>query len=261
MEAKRDLQKIERVALGAAHQAGLLLAQRFGKAHSVNKKGGIDLVTEADLGSEKIIKGIIGAAFPNDRILAEESGDSGGDADGVWIIDPLDGTTNYAHHIPIFAVSIAFACKGEILYGLVHNPVSGELFSATKGGGAFKNNAPIRVSEVDSVFESLLVTGFPYDLATRMEGLMARLTSVLGASQGVRRLGSAALDLCFVAAGRFEGFWEENLHPWDTAAGALILTEAGGRVTDFALGQWSPFDRQILATNGRIHGELARLLA
>jgi len=261
MEAQRDLQKIERVALGAAHKAGLLLAEKFGKAHNVSKKGGIDLVTEADVGAEKIIKGIIGAAFPGDRILAEESGDSGGDADGVWIIDPLDGTTNYAHHIPIFAVSIAFAHRSQTLYGLVLNPVSGELYTAAKGGGAYRNNARIRVSETEKVFESLLVTGFPYDLATHLEGLMARLTRVLGASQGVRRLGSAALDLCFVAAGRFDGFWEENLHPWDTAAGALILIEAGGTVSDFSQGGWSPFDRQILATNGRIHGELARLLA
>lgn len=222
-----DAEKIRLTAMGAAFQASLVLRERFGKRHDIKKKGGIDLVTEADLASEKVILKVIRAAFPDHNILAEESGGSRAPEGPLWIVDPLDGTTNFAHHLPLFSVSIAFSLDGCTRFGLVANPITGEVFSARKGAGAFLNGSPIHVSAGDKVSESLLVTGFPYDLADRFEGLLTRFSKVLSASQGVRRLGSAALDLCWVACGRFDGFWEENLKPWDTAAGALIACEAG----------------------------------
>ncbi|MEW5733848.1 MAG: inositol monophosphatase family protein [Thermodesulfobacteriota bacterium] len=251
------MEKINTVALGAAYQSCQVLRERFGKRHTITKKGGIDLVTEADLASEKIVCGIIREAFPDHAILAEESGGSRATDGPLWIIDPLDGTTNFAHGLPLFAVSIAFLNNGCTRLGLVANPITGEVFSAVKGQGAFRNGEQIHVSPTPCLSESLLVTGFPYDLAQRLDGLVTRFSRCLGAAQGVRRLGSAALDLCFVACGRFDGFWEESLKPWDTAAGALIATEAGGRVTDFSRGPWNPFSPEILATNGRIHDEMS----
>ena len=255
-----EIDVIRRTAVAAAYEAGRILLDRFGRLHTVRKKGGIDLVTEADTASEESIVRTIRYAFPGHTILAEEGGELSGDDAFTWIVDPLDGTTNYAHHLPIFSVSIAFAAEGAVLFGLVQNPVTGELFIGEKGRGATLNGRPITVSQTETVSESLLVTGFPYDLSEHLPGLMGRLTRCVAAAQGVRRLGSAALDLCFTACGRFEGFWEENLKPWDTAAGALILTEAGGRVTDFSAGPWDPFKKEILATNGVIHGEMVSLM-
>lgn len=255
-----DLDAIRRTAVAAAYEAGRILTDRFGRMHTVRKKGGIDLVTEADTASEAAIVEAIRFAFPAHSILAEEEGEIGAPSQYSWIVDPLDGTTNYAHHLPIFSVSIAFAEDGDTLFGLVMNPISHELFIAEKGKGATLNGREIAVSRNEAVNESLLVTGFPYDLASRLPPLMDKLSRCVGAAQGVRRLGSAALDLCFVACGRFDGFWEESLKPWDTAAGALILTEAGGRVTDFSQAGWNPFKPEILATNGLIHEELAAVI-
>ncbi|MFP4419159.1 MAG: inositol monophosphatase family protein [Desulfococcaceae bacterium] len=255
-----DLNDIRRVAVGAAHRGGRVLRERLGKIGPASKKGPIDLVTEADTGSETAILSAIRANFPDHSILAEESGRRDGDPDRRWIIDPLDGTTNYAHQIPVFSVSIAFSLQGRTVVGVVLNPVSGELFTATEGGGAFLNGGPIRVSDTDAVDEALLVTGFPYNFKENWDRIGPRFARCLHASQGVRRYGSAALDLCFVAAGRFDGFWEENLHPWDTAAGALIVREAGGRVTDFSDAPHAPDAPEILATNGAIHPEMITLL-
>jgi myo-inositol-1(or 4)-monophosphatase len=256
-----NLGKIRDVAVAAAARAGEILRNDWDKAHTVEKKGAIDLVTEADVASEEAIIEVIRTAFPDHTILAEESGVLPGTDPHEWIIDPLDGTTNYAHHLPEFSLSIAFALEGEMTFGLILNPVGRELFCAMRGQGAELNGRPIRVSRTKSVRESLLVTGFPYDLEPVIDPLMRRLERCLLAAQGVRRLGSAALDLCYVACGRFDGFWEQNLAPWDTAAGWIIAQEAGGMVSDFSQGAYSIDNKEILATNGLIHQEMTTLLA
>ncbi|MCG6905747.1 MAG: inositol monophosphatase [Desulfobacteraceae bacterium] len=248
-----DLDHIKRTAIAAAYQGAEALRARFGKLTEIRKKGAIDLVTEADTASEGAIIQTLRQAFPEHAVMAEESGETAGDRDCLWIIDPLDGTTNFAHQIALFAVSIAFAHQGRLALGVVLNPLSGELFSAVEGRGASLNGRPIRVSPVSALRESLLVTGFPYNLAETMPALMGRFARCLEASQGVRRLGAAALDLCYVADGRFEAFWEENLKPWDTAAGVVIVREAGGVVTDFSNRPFTPQYPEILASNGRVH--------
>ncbi len=255
-----DLDQINRVGTAAAYGGGEILNKYFGNISSVRKKGIIDLVTEADLESEREIIASIRKVFPGHSILAEESGYSDGTKDHQWIIDPLDGTTNFAHRLPIYAISIAFTVKGETIMGMVLNPASGEFFTATRGQGARLNGKPIRVSSIDRMIDTLLVTGFPYDTADIFEDLMVRFTTCLKATQGIRRLGSAALDLCYVACGRFDSFWEQNLKPWDTAAGALIVSEAGGKVTDFTGRIFRPEKKQILATNARVHKDMLKLL-
>ncbi|MEE8400262.1 MAG: inositol monophosphatase family protein [Desulfobacterales bacterium] len=255
-----DLDLIKRIGVGAAYKGAEVIRTCFGKISQINKKGAIDLVTEADVGSEGEIIRAIRDRFPDHSILAEESGLNQGSSDGQWIIDPLDGTTNFAHRVPIFAVSIAFSLKGTIVVGIVLNPMTGELFTATAGQGATLNDKPIAVSNTAPLSESLLVTGFPYDFQENLRPLLDRFSACLCAAQGVRRLGSAALDLCFVACGRLEGYWEQNLHPWDTAAGMLIVKEAGGVVTDFGNTPFGIDQKEILATNGKIHKELLGIL-
>lgn len=255
-----SLDTIARVALQAADRGGRILCRCFGNLSRIDKKGRIDLVTEADLASEKAIIETIRAHFPHHGILAEESGRGGGDGRGTWIIDPLDGTTNFAHNLPVFAVSIAYAEGGAVRHGTVLNPLRGELFQASAGRGATLNGRPVQVSRTARLDSALLVTGFPYDLDKTLDVVMERLKVCLAAAQGVRRPGAAALDLCDVACGRCEGFWEERLKPWDTAAGALIVTEAGGQVTDFRGRPFLPEMPAILATNGAVHQALADLL-
>lgn len=255
-----NLERIKTVGIGAAYDGGRVLRSFLGKIKTPEHKGAIDLVTEADLGSEKTIIAVIRKAFPDHAILAEESGLSGENPGIRWIIDPLDGTTNYTHQLGLFGVSIAFEMDGEIVVGIVLNPVSGELFTAIKGRGAQLNNSPIHVSKTRLVSESLLVTGFPYNFGEIIHEVMARFSNCQRASQGVRRLGSASLDLCFLACGRFEGFWEQNLKPWDTAAGYLIAREAGAVITDFSNRAFSIHCNEILATNGCIHEDMLRLL-
>ncbi len=255
-----NIDDIKRVGLAAAYRAGEVLRTHFGNLENVQKKGAIDLVTEADIKSEKVIIEIIHNSFPEHSILAEESGlEKGREAD-LWIIDPLDGTTNFAHRLPVFCVSIAFESKGDLIFGIVLNPESGELFTSAKGEGSKLNGKSISPSKVGQLSESLLVTGFPYDHYQILDSLMNRFARCLTASQGLRRLGSAALDLCYVASGRFEGFWEQNLKPWDTAAGTLIAREAGAVVTDFSGNSFNPYQKEILATNGKIHQEMLSLL-
>ena len=249
------------MAVAAAARAGEILRKNWGRTHQVEKKGAIDLVTEADLASEEAILQIVKTAFPEHKILAEERGVTLGTDDCEWIIDPLDGTTNYAHHVPEFSISMAFALGGKIVFGLILNPVMGELFCATQGKGATLNGRPIHVSDTRTVGDSLLVTGFPYDLPPVIRELMKRMERCMLAAQGIRRLGSAALDLCYVACGRFDGFWEQNLAPWDTAAGMVIVEEAGGRVTDFSNKPFTIEGKEILATNGHVHQEMTRLLS
>jgi myo-inositol-1(or 4)-monophosphatase len=256
-----NLDHIKRIAITAARNGAEVLQSYFGRVFAVTKKSAIDLVTEADTESEKRIIATIRSNFPDHAILAEESGHTDGDSEHIWLIDPLDGTTNFAHGMPIYAVSIALALRGRIVMGIVLNPATGELFAATEGCGAQLNGRAIRVSQIASVSESLLATGFPYDFRNLVKPVMTRLRSCAAASQGVRRIGSAALDLCYVACGRFEGFWEERLKPWDTAAGYLIAAEAGAMVTNFQNQPYSLDHQDILASNGRIHNDMLALLA
>ena len=228
-----DMERIKRVGIAAACKGGKVLREHFGNLRSVRKKGVIDLVTEADIRSEAAIIDTIAKDFPDHAILAEESGTHAG-SNGRWIIDPLDGTTNFAHNLPLFCVSIAFAIDAGVAAGFVLAPLLGELFVGVKGQGAQLNGTPISVSTTPRLVDSLLVTGFPYDHQTIFDPLMGRFARCLAATQGVRRLGSAALDLCYVASGRFDGFWEQHLKPWDTAAGFLVATEAGARTTIFS---------------------------
>lgn len=251
-----DLNRIMEVATDAAYKSANLLQSYFGSTYGISKKDAKDLVTEADTASERIIGDTIARAFPRHSILAEEGGLNRGSSKYRWLVDPLDGTVNFAHGLNIFSVSIAFEREGEIIAGIVLNPATGEFFSAAAGKGAHLNGHPVEVSTVDHFPDSFLVTGFPYDAVDHLDPLMTRFRACVAASQGVRRLGSAALDLCFLACGRFDGYWEENLKPWDTAAGALIATEAGATVTDFSNQPYHIEKKEILATNGRIHHQM-----
>jgi myo-inositol-1(or 4)-monophosphatase len=255
-----DLEHAKRVGIAAAYNGAKVLIAHFGNITRINHKGAFDLVTEADTGSEKQIIKTIREAFPDHAILAEESGAGKGNSEYQWIIDPLDGTTNYAHRLPIFTIAIALTRQDEIELGLVLNPIDGELFAAVAGKGAELNGKPIRISSTTSVHDCLLATGFPYNFSEVIEPVMRRFTVCQDASQGVRRLGSAALDICYVACGRFDGFWEQNLKPWDMAAAALVAAEAGATITDFSNQPFSIYEKEILVTNGRIHQEMLALL-
>ena len=255
-----DLNQLKAVALAAAHRGGNFIRSRLDRTRQIEHKGEIDLVTEADLGAEKRIIDTIRARFPDHTILSEEQGLTVGRSGYHWIIDPLDGTTNFAHGLTTCCVSIAVEKDNQPLIGIVWSLFTEELFSAVRGDGAFLNGRRLSVSDIDQVQGSLLVTGFPYNVKEIMAPVMNRFARCLKASQGVRRLGSAALDLCYVAAGRFDAFWEEQLHPWDTAAGHLIVTEAGGQVTDFNNLPFEPGMKSILASNGRIHNRMLDLL-
>lgn len=224
---KPTLSDLERLARGA----GAILRDGYNKEHTVHYKGVIDLVTEADHASEAFLLGEIKSAFPGSHILAEESGNIQGSNEDLWYIDPLDGTVNYAHHIPIFCVAIGFSTNGVMTLGAVYDPMRDELFMAEKGKGATLNGKPIRVSNTTELEKSLLVTGFPYDTWNTELDNFKYFERLAKKTQGVRRLGSAALDACYVAAGRFDGFWEYKLKPWDVAAGGLIAAEAGAKVT------------------------------
>ncbi len=255
-----DLELVKRVGVNAAIQSAEIIRNSLGNITAVSKKGAIDLVTEADTGSEKIIIETIRSKFPDHAILAEESGLNKGTSACKWVIDPLDGTTNFAHQLNHFSISIAFSLDEKVVTGVVLNPLTGELFSAIQGNGAELNGRSIRVSDEDKISDSLLVTGFPYNLKEIFDTLILRFSSCLKAARGVRRLGSAALDLCYVACGRFDGFWEQNLKPWDTAAGMLIAQEAGAAITDFKNKPFSIDKDEILATNGKIHNKMISLL-
>ena len=255
-----DLEHAKRVGIQAAYSGAKILRDRFGHISQIGQKGAFDLVTEADTASEKIIIQTIRNAFPDHAILAEESGVNHGNAEYQWFIDPLDGTTNYAHQLPIFSIAIALAVREKMMLGLVLNPMDGELFAAVTGSGATLNNIPIYVSSSTTVHKSLLVTGFPYDFSEIIEPAMKRFSVCQNTSQGVRRLGSAALDICYVACGRFDAFWEQNLKPWDKAAAAVIATEAGALITDFANRPFAINQNEILVSNGLIHQEMLSLL-
>lgn len=251
-------------AIETARQAGQILLDKFGRKINISKKGGINLVTEADFASEKFIIEKIRIHYPKHSILAEESGESnvavvGGETAWKWIIDPLDGTTNYAHGYPCFCVTIALEHDGEIVLGVTFDPTRDELFAAEKGSGVTLNGRQIRVSDTEELKESLLVTGFPYDVQGR-ENFSKHFNGFTQKSIGIRRDGSAALDMAYVACGRFDGFWEEGLHAWDVAAGVLFVEEAGGRVSYYDDSPFSIYAPPICASNGLIHAEMLEVL-
>lgn len=233
----------------AAEKAGEILNRMFGRVNKISKKGEIDLVTEADLRAEEAILQIISRTFPQDSVITEETGGYNHRPDRVWVIDPLDGTTNFAHGFPCFAVSIALEVEKEVVVGIVFNPYHNEFFEGARGLGAFLNSEPIRVSQTREIGESLLATGFPYDVHQNPHNVLELFRKMLVLAQGVRRPGSAAIDLCYVAAGRFDGFWEERLKPWDTAAGSVIVEEAGGKVGSYEGEPYTPYQKSIVAAN------------
>jgi myo-inositol-1(or 4)-monophosphatase len=250
-------------AIQTAHEAGRILAERFGRTLQITNKGVIDLVTEVDLAAERFIIDRIQSYYPRHAILAEEADASGevhaGSSEWKWIIDPLDGTTNYAHGYPCFCVSIALELEGVIELGVIHDPLRDETFAAERGAGATLNARRIRVSEVEDLNKAMLCTGFPYDV--RDHGDFARhFHNFIMHAQAVRRDGSAALDLAYVACGRFDGFWEEGLRPWDVAAGMLFVEEAGGRVSYYDGSPFSIYAPPILASNGLVHEDMMRVL-
>lgn len=248
-------------ALDIAREAGDLLRKRFPERHRVEFKGEIDLVTEADTMAEQLLIDRILRRFPDHDILAEESPATRKGASHRWIIDPLDGTTNYAHGYPVFCVSVALEVEGRTRAGVVHQPIANETFWAEEHGGAFLNGNPVRVSVTEDLSLSLLATGFPYDIRRDGNNNIQYFRAMARSAQAVRRAGSAALDLACVAAGRFDGFWEIKLKPWDTAAGCLLIREAGGVVTDLRGGEQGVDTPDILASNGRIHQAMIRILA
>lgn len=250
----------EQVAILAARRAGLLLKGRLGQKRQIKYKGAVNLVTEMDLLAEKVIVSEIRKRYPDHSLLAEEKTDLRADSPYRWIIDPLDGTTNYAHGFPVFSVSIALEKEGKVILGAVYDPTRDELFVAKKGQGTRLNGRKIRVSSTPKLSECLLATGFPYDIREAAADNFDHFRNFALRAHAVRRAGSAALDLCYVAAGRFDGFWEMRLGPWDMAAGGLIVREAGGKVTDF-LGNPVHLDGEhVLASNGKIHREMMRIL-
>ena len=246
-------------AIEVVTQAGALQRAKFGTAVRIDKKGAIDLVTEVDLEVERAARALLGARFPDHDILAEEFGGGTLGRSHRWVFDPLDGTTNFAHGVPIFCSSLALEIDGEAAVGAVFDPNRQELFTAERGVGAWLNGAPLRTSTTGNLIDALLVTGFPYDVRGTLDEVVGLFAAFVAEARAIRRLGSAALDLCWVAAGRMDGFWEEGLKPWDTRAGALLVQEAGGRVTALDGRVWDPAAGDTLASNGPLHGELVRV--
>ena len=250
-------------AMEFARDAGAIVLEGYGRIHAPEHKGRIDLVTEFDRRSEARLLARIAERFPGHGVLAEESGAHAAGAGGRvrWIVDPLDGTTNFAHNYPFFGVSVGVEADGELVAGAVYDPVRDEMFAAAHGAGSTRNGAPIHVSGCERIEDALLVTGFPYDVREHPERHMPLFQSFLVRAQGIRRDGSAALNLCYLAMGRFDGFWEGHLAPWDVAAGSLIVREAGGRVSDYGGGAFRIDGRQICAANRGLHAEMLAVIA
>jgi myo-inositol-1(or 4)-monophosphatase len=231
--------------------------KRFGGPLQIDKKGTIDLVTEVDVAVERMFRAMMAERFPDHQILAEELGGAASVPAGpCWVFDPIDGTTNFAHGMPIFCSSLALEIDGVPEVAAIYDPTRKELFTAERGRGAFLNGAPLRVSSADRLVDAMLVTGFPYDIHSRVDEIVGLFGKFVGQVRAVRRLGSAAIDLCYVAAGRLDGFWESDLKPWDIAGGALIVAEAGGRITNMTGGPFTSRGGSVLATNGHLHGAM-----
>jgi len=257
---KRELESMTDFAETLAREVGEIQKRCLGQSNRIEYKGVVDLVTQVDHRCEAVIAGRIADRFPDHHIVAEESQYPQTGSAFQWYVDPLDGTTNYVHGYPCFSVSIALAVEGEMLLGVVCDPMREETFSGTKGEGAFLNGRRISVSKTQNLDHSLLATGFPYDIRESQENNIDCFTRFSLVSQGVRRDGSAALDLCYLAMGRFDGFWEMKLHPWDLAAGILMVMEAGGRVSDFEGEDFRLDSGEVLATNGLIHDQMVSVL-
>jgi myo-inositol-1(or 4)-monophosphatase len=249
-------------AIEAALQAGRIQQQYFRRAPAVTKKGRIDLVTAADLAVEREFRALITARFPSHVVLGEETPAAGDHRPSTprWIIDPVDGTTNFAHGLAFFCVSIALEIEGRVELGVVFDPIAGELFTAERGGGARLNGMPIRTTSCETLVDALLCTGFPYTIREERRRQVQVFAAFLEEAQAVRRLGSAALDLCYVACGRFDGYWEEKLHSWDIAAGALIVEEAGGLVTGMQGEPFDPFAGHLVASAVQLHGVMLEVI-
>ncbi|HLK12044.1 MAG TPA: inositol monophosphatase family protein [Candidatus Binatia bacterium] len=254
------MRAFEEVARAAASRAGALLRARYAAPQAVSFKSEVDLLTAADRDAERLIVDALREAFPEHGVVAEESPAVPGAGPYRWYVDPLDGTTNFAHGHPHFAVSLGLARDEELLLGVVHDPLRGETFVARRGEGARLGDRPITVSSVATLDRALMATGFPYDRRHHAAYYLAYVQSALERTQGLRRAGSAALDLCWVACGRLDGFWEWKLQPWDTAAGRLVVEEAGGAVSDVAGGPLTLAGPEIVASNGLLHGELLAML-
>ena len=235
---------------------------QFGTDFQIDKKGTIDLVTEVDLAVERMFRALVAERFPDHQVLAEEMGGAADVPPGpCWVFDPIDGTTNFAHGLPIFCASLALEIGGVAEVAAVYDPNRKELFTAERGGGAFLNGRPLRVSSATSLVNAMLVTGFPYDVHTRVDEIVGLFAAFVGQVRAVRRLGSAAIDLCYVAAGRMDGFWERDLKPWDIAGGALIVVEAGGRITNMEGQPFTSRGGHVLATNGHLHDVMLDVMA
>ena len=250
-------------AIESVLRAGDMQLAHFNDSVRIEKKGVIDLVTEVDIAIETAFRETIAERFPEHEVLGEELQNAGANstATHVWIFDPIDGTTNYAHGFPVFCSSLALQIDGRTQLGAIYDPIRRELFTAEKGGGAFLNGLPLKVSLAEALIDSLLCTGFPYDVHLNYRQVMNVFEAFLTRARAVRRLGSAALDLCYVAAGRLDGFWEERLQPWDIAAGALIVEEAGGCTTTLDGSPFDPHLGQVLASNGLIHLEMIETIS
>jgi len=269
-----ELKNFLKIAIEAVKEAGKIQEEKFGENFKIEHKGEINLVTEVDYQCEKVIIDIIKRDYPEHEILTEEAGSvkglppshspltKGGQMEGKykWIIDPLDGTTNYAHSYPCFCASVGLEIDGEIVAGAVYNPMIDELFTSIKGEGAYLNGNRIRVSKIGDINKSLLATGFPYDIRESKENNLNHFCNFAVRAQAIRRPGSAVLDLCYLAAGRFDGFWELKLYPWDMAASSLIVKESGGMITDFKGSEFSIYKGEMLASNGLIHKEMINIL-
>ncbi len=248
------------IAVEIAREAGALLAQHFERPVEIQYKRPSDLVTEADRQSETLIVERLRNHFPKHDIVGEEGGGQQTGSEYCWYVDPLDGTTNFAHGFPVFCVTLGLARAGEMIAGVVFDPTRNELFTTELGGGAYLNNKRLHVSKTSSLAHSLLATGFP-PFASNHELNIEYYFRFTQLSHGVRRAGSAALDLCSVAAGRFEGFWELKLNPWDKAAGSLLVTEAGGRMSGITCGPFKLLGNEVVASNGLVHDAMCRVFA
>lgn len=254
------MQELMNAATQIALEAGEYIMESVAELKQVDYKGRADLVTNVDRGSEELIMHRIQDRYPDHDILAEESGGKKSEHDIRWVIDPIDGTTNFVHGYRNFCVSIAVQKNEETVAAAVYNPATDEMFAASRGNGMFVNDQPAQVSETDTLAESMVATGFPYKMSDHWHRSMDLFKLFYYKTHGVRRDGSAALDLAYVASGRFEGFWEYDLHPWDVAAGLLLVEEAGGVTTDFSDNRSSIFHRQVLATNGKIHQDMLKVI-
>ena len=258
MDAREEFR---RVGEAVVREAGLYLRANLGRGVEASHKGAVDLVTPFDFGAQEILVGRLAAAFPSHGFLAEEGLARTGSSDCRWVIDPLDGTTNYAHAFPVFSVSVALECGGRLALGWVFDPMRDEMFRAEAGRGASLNGVPVRVSGTADLGKCLLATGFPYDVRTSPDNNLGYWGRFIVRAQAIRRCGSAALDLAYVACGRFDGFWEIKLKPWDMAAGALLVAEAGGRVTGLDGGAFVLDTPGIVAANGLVHAAMLGVLA